>query len=209
MYDPVHKEAYKGHTITIYYDTDAESPREWCNLGTLICWHRRYTLGDDHQYNSPGDFLRDLADVSEHSDISMAQLQERAERTNVLLPVYLYDHSGLTINTTGFHCPWDSGQIGYIYVSNKKLREEFNAPRITKALRNKAKDILQSEINSYDEHLLGNVFGYTIKKNDEELDACWGFFGDYETNCLPEAKSVLDDLFLPPTQTPAAVEERV
>ena len=27
----------------------------------------------------------------------------------VILPLYLYDHSGITMNTTGFSCPWDSG----------------------------------------------------------------------------------------------------
>ena len=41
MHDPVYEEAYHGHTIKIFHDPDPESPREWSNLGTLICWHRR------------------------------------------------------------------------------------------------------------------------------------------------------------------------
>ena len=44
MHDPVYEEVHQGHNIKIYHDPDSESPREWCNLGTLICWHRRYRL---------------------------------------------------------------------------------------------------------------------------------------------------------------------
>lgn len=69
MYGPVHQEAYQGLTIKIYHDPDIESPRAWSNLGTLICWHRRYRLGDSHQFDSPEAFLRDLAGVSDQCDL--------------------------------------------------------------------------------------------------------------------------------------------
>ena len=89
MQDPVFEAAYHGHTIKIYHDPDAESPREWSNLGTLICWHRRYRLGDSHRFDSPEVFLRDLAGASAQSDLSMEQLRERAERKAIILPVFL------------------------------------------------------------------------------------------------------------------------
>jgi hypothetical protein len=188
MNEPVHEEAYQGHTIKIYHDPDAESPREWCNLGTLICWHRRYRLGDSHQFDSPEAFLCDLAVASAQSDLSMDQLRDRAERKAILLPVFLYDHSGLAINTIGFHCPWDSGQVGYVYVTLEAVRKEFGAKRVTKVLREKAEDILRSEIVSYDAYLGGRVYGYVIEQDGEEIDACWGFVGDYELDCLFEAR---------------------
>ena len=191
MHDPVHQEAYQGLTIKIFHDSDAESPREWSNLGTLICWHRRYRLGDRHQFDSPEAFLRDLSGVSDQSDLSMDQLRERAERKSVLLPVFLYDHSGLAMNTIGFHCPWDSGQVGYVYVTLEAIRKEFGATRVTKALREKAEDVLRGEVASYDAYLGGRVYGYVIEQGGEEIDACWGFVGDYETGCLPEARAVV------------------
>jgi hypothetical protein len=43
----------------------------------------------------------------------------------VVLPVYIYDHSGITLNTTGFSCPWDSGQVGWIVCDLDKARECF------------------------------------------------------------------------------------
>ncbi|MDF9301988.1 hypothetical protein P5P81_05385 [Tritonibacter mobilis] len=196
MHDPICEEAYKGHIIKIHHDPDAESPREWSNLGTLICWHRRYRLGNSHQFDSPEAFLRDLVDTSDQRDLSMEQLRDRAEREAILLPVFLYDHSGLAMNTIRFHCPWDSGQVGYVYVTLEAVREEFGAKRVTKALREKAKDILRGEIVSYDAYLGGRVYGYVIERDGEEIDACWGFVGDYETGCLPEAREAL------PTSSP-------
>lgn len=191
MHDPVFEEAYQGHTIKIYHDPDAESPREWSNLGTLICWHRRYRLGDSHQFESPEAFLRDLADVSDQSDLSLDRLRDRADRKSVLLPVFLYDHSGLAINTIGFHCPWDSGQVGFVYATLEAVRTEFGVKRVTKALREKAEDILRGEIVTYDAYLGGRVYGYVIEQDGEEVDACWGFVGDYETGCLPEAREAV------------------
>jgi len=188
MHDPVYVEVHQGHVIKIYHDPDAESPREWSNLGKLICWHRRYRLGDSHRFDSPKAFLRDLADVSDQNDLSMDQLRERAERKAILLPVFLYDHSGLAMNTIGFHCPWDSGHVGFVYATLEAVRTEFGVKRVTKALREKAEDILRGEIATYDAYLGGRVYGYVIEQDGEEVDACWGFVGDYETGCLAEAR---------------------
>jgi hypothetical protein len=188
MHDPVYEEAYQGHAIKIYHDPDAESPREWSNLGTLICWHRRYRLGDSHPFDSPEAFLRDLVGVSDQRDLSMEQLRERAKYKAIILPVFLYDHSGLAMNTIGFHCPWDSGKVGYVYVTLKAVRKEFGVKRVTRALREKSEDILRGEIVTYDAYLGGRVYGYVIEQDGEEIDACWGFVGDYEFDCLLEAR---------------------
>ncbi len=188
MHDPVFEEASQGHIIKIYHDPDAESPREWSNLGTLFCWHRRYRLGDNHRFDNPEAFLRDLADFSDQCDFLMAQLRDRAERKAILLPVFLYDHSGLAMNTVGFHCPWDSGQVGFVYVTLEAVRKEFGVKRVTKAMRERAADILLGEIATYDAYLGGRVYGYVVDADGEQIDACWGFVGDYETDCLLEAR---------------------
>lgn len=39
--------AIKEITVKLILDRDAESPRDWDNLGTMVCAHRRYTLGDE------------------------------------------------------------------------------------------------------------------------------------------------------------------
>lgn len=44
----LHFERDGPFTLTLHHDETPESPREWDNLGTITCWHRRYTLGDRH-----------------------------------------------------------------------------------------------------------------------------------------------------------------
>ncbi len=42
------KEEYRGCTINVYYDPDADDPRSWSNVATFVCEHRDYMLGDEH-----------------------------------------------------------------------------------------------------------------------------------------------------------------
>jgi len=171
--------------LIVEQDEHAFDPREegyMDHFGTMVCFHGRYNLGDkDHGFDTPQDF------------------EYFCNKDVVRLPLYLYDHSGITMNTTGFTCPWDSGQVGYIYVTKEKIREEFNAKRITKKLIEKAKNILLAEVTEYDNYLVGNVFGYRIievdKDGDEvnEVEACWGFIGD-EEYCRKEGEEALKNI---------------
>jgi len=185
---PVYEETHNGHSIKIYHDTDPESPREWDNLGTLICRHTRYQLGDKHSFADVTEFLVDLCGLDDDADLSQAQLLKRVEPLAVMLPVFLYDHSGLAMNTTGFHCQWDSTQVGFIYVSLDDIRKEHSVRRVSRKLRDRVADHLRAEINSYHDYLCGNVFGYVLEDDDGELDNCWGFLGDFDGDCLREAR---------------------
>lgn len=170
------EEITKGdYTIEIYRDdmfTD-DSPRSWCNLGTMVCWHNRYVLGDENPMQSPENYLQALEEC-------------------IILPLYLYDHSGITINTTGFSCPWDSDQVGFIYVSKDDIRKEYNWKYITHKRINQVEEYLRNEVKTYDDYLTGNVYGYVIKdQNDEHVESCWGFYGDYEDGLLSEAEGMV------------------
>lgn len=100
---------------------------------------------------------------------------ESAERDDIAicLPLYLYDHSGITISHGKFSCPWDSGQVGWHYVTKAKLKEEFDGDEA------KAMKRLECEIKTYDDYLQGNVWGYVIENEEgDDVDSCWGFYGD-------------------------------
>src|SRR5579864_4230829 len=100
-----------GKIIKIYPDEDAENPRDWDNLGTMICFHRRYQLGDKHTFQTPADF--DEWRNKENPEDYLA----------IILPLYLLDHSGLRMSVSSFHDHWDSGQVGWIYVTKEKVKE--------------------------------------------------------------------------------------
>jgi len=141
-------------------DNDPENPREWDNLGTMACFHSRYRLGDKH-------------------DLSVVEAQDMAESDNYIsLPLYLYDHSALTMNVTGFSCPWDSGQVGLIFVSKARIREEYGWVRLTKERVQQIKSCLRSEVETFDRYLRGDVYGFTVYDDDgNHVDSCWGFYG--------------------------------
>ena len=130
--------------IEIYQDDMNESPREWDNLGKMICWHRDYNLGDKHDYKEPRDFYEAMAtkyatplleDDGKYRDASQiayypweeledSELLAIIQSNVVLLPLYLYDHSGITMSTKPFSCRWDSGHVGWIYCTKERLISE-------------------------------------------------------------------------------------
>jgi len=180
MDDCLHEESYKGYTIKVYHDDVTgyhDSPRDWDNLGTMLCVkHRHYLLGDEQQ---------DADDIKEF-------IKEN-ENNIVWLPLYLYDHSGLRMNTGGFHCPWDSGQVGIVYVTKERIREEYSCKRISKATLKKVLNVLNGEVKNYDHYISGQIYGYIIEdEHGEDGDSCWGFYGDYEEYMLPECRSIID-----------------
>ena len=105
----------------------------------------------------------------------------------VILPMYMYDHSGITVNTVGFSCPWDSGRIGFIYVSREKVMKEYGVKKIGAKLKAKVAEYLKGEVETYDQWLTGDVYGFRIFKEtkcdkcghvgDETEDSCYGFYG--------------------------------
>lgn len=170
-------------TLRILQETDPESPREWDNLGTMACWHRRYNLGDVQPKDSPEEWLR-----------------ENAPEGSEVLPLYLYDHSGITMNTSGFSCPWDSGQVGWIVATPEKIREGFMVKRITKKVRERVREVLRGEVKVYDQYLRGACWGFVCEDAEgNTTDSCFGFYGDdlEETgiaDSVPdEAKGLLED----------------
>lgn len=158
---------YKNYTININYDQLAENPREmWDNLGTMYCFHNRYSLGDKH-------------------NCTIEEVQEMVKSQDYIsLPLYLYDHSGITMNTTGFSCPWDSGQVGFIVCEKTEICKQFGWDKLTDERIEKIRKYLISEVETYDDFLTGNVYYYNIPEIDE---SCGGFYGDnFDKNDLLE-----------------------
>jgi hypothetical protein len=130
---------------------------------------------EDLTYNNVSDFSGDQC-LEYMSDEDLGKLVELSGA--VVLPLYLYDHSGITMSTGSFNDPWDSGQVGYIYVTKKEI-ETLGWPA------DKVEEYLKGSVEDYDNYLTGNVWGYVVEDYDEKEgcwddgDSCWGFYGDY------------------------------
>ena len=163
------------YTVKVVRDEVPNSPREDDNLGKMVCFHKRYNLGDKHNYN--------FHNYDSWDEMSSDIIRE--ENVSVILPLYLYDHSGITMNTTGFSCRWDSGQVGFIFVSKNDVRKEYGVKRISKKLREKVTKLLIGEVETYDKYLTGDVYGYEVTdENDNLIESCWGYYDEDE--CLTE-----------------------
>jgi hypothetical protein len=54
----------------------------------------------------------------------------------------------------------------------------------------KARALLISEVEFYNDYLTGNVYGYEhVNTAGEVIDSCFGFIGDYRETILPEFKA--------------------
>ena len=182
---------FGNYTIRVQNDDMAGDPRkEWDNLGTMVCWHSRYNLGDvdSGTYEDTMALFYELsgldieADGWDFSDEQKERIYAAAFKKNVILPLYLYDHSGITMRTSSFSCQWDSGQVGWIYMSYEDIRKEYSWKRITKKRRALIEKYLTGEVETYDQYLTGDVYGFTITREDEDgeevvVDSCWGFYG--------------------------------
>jgi hypothetical protein len=135
-----------------------------------------YCLRDDGGMDS--DDARKAADSRVNARIE--ELVDRCFDANyVALPLYLYDHSGITMNTGGFSCGWDSGCVGVIVCDRATVEKEFNGDE------DRAEASLRAEVETYDHYLTGNCWGYVCEEFKggglwEEVDSCWGFLGNPE-----------------------------
>jgi len=182
----VHEETYKGLRLEVYQDEQPESPREWDNFGKMVCWHNGYELGDKHDWE-----IEDFRDFI------------KTERP-IILSLYLYDHSGIGMSTSNvaypYNCPWDAGQVGFIYITEKDVLRELKRKKMTKVLHEHALDMLQNEVDVYHQYLQGDVYYFSVvrpknckecKSNiDERLDSCGGFYG--VDSAIKEGKEAID-----------------
>jgi hypothetical protein len=176
---------YRHHIIEVEHDTDPFNPREECDglLGTFVMTHRHYSFGDEEAPRDLTSWGEVRAQILRENDVA------------VILPVYMYDHGGITINTTGFSCPWDSGRIGFIYATKPQARDLMGYKVVTAKRKEQIRESLVNEIKELDNYLTGDVYCYTVKKlGGQEIDSCHGFYGSnhIESGLLEQAKSVID-----------------
>ena len=236
------------YILKVEQDEMAEDPRRWDNVCTMVCFHPRYYLGDNHDYYDSDEFftyiLCDICGI-DADDIEKLPTREKYKLAKENDMVYfkdlnLYDHSGLSISTSSgypYNDRWDAGCVGWIYVTKDVAMANYGgiperdengdfiriphehpngsvtystkyAPITDDNWKEVADYHMENEVETYDLYLRGDVYGYTLTKTEieeelcphcgevireyeeeEEVDSCWGFYGD----CLEE-NGILDNL---------------
>lgn len=202
------------------------NPRDNENIAVMFCQHPRYTLGDiqikgndvnqvilnhfgidpkcgvcgnDIEYmdNAFGGWIHSDA---EEDDEGAYRCDGKPIIPNFDMlyhkPLYLYDHSGLSLST-GFsgsvYDMWDTSMVGYAVISRKDMATYFPDIIDIAEIRERAEQVIDGEVREYSAYLGGEVYRYEVE--DEEgnlLDSCSGFIGmEY---CEQEMNAILDHM---------------
>ena len=175
----------KHYIFNVIRDPEPLNPRkEYPTFGTMACWSNRHRLGDDQ----PGEFKDDWVcamvgmdddqvaratnreyaklltgycqPITRYREASLrwdawravvSRCEEQFYQKYIALPVHLYEH----------------GDVGYIYVSKARVRDEFGIKRVTAKVRDRVEKILQDEVRDYDKYLQGEVLAFEIKELPE------------------------------------------
>ena len=157
-------ETKNGYTLTLDLDDFAdESPREY-EESTFFGFHRRVI--------SP--------DPAPHTDPERARAIAMAPE-NICLPVFMYDHGARIYKASAdgnpFHCTWDSGLFGFIYIARADARRMYGIGRITETWRKKILADLAAQVSTYSQWANGELYRWTIEDADgAHVASCGGYY---------------------------------
>ena len=167
--------------IKVEYENDPDSPRNWSNIGEICVSPRCKYTRDESGLGGDERLEWSSADADQKTLEDMGY---------VVLPLSVYDHSGVSIYIGGICDKWDSSQIGWYIASKEKICKEYGVKRISKKLLKKVIDVMTDEVKTYNHYINGEVYGFTLYHNGEEVDSCWGFY-DYDDKYL----GFLEDMY--------------
>jgi hypothetical protein len=191
---------HAGRTVVIEIDRDPINPcKDYDNFTKIVCWHRHAELGNETNYELAGMSQEEVCEYLKDTE---------GETVLAILPVYLLEHSGRTMRTTPFGDRWDSGQVGWAFVTEARAKEMTGdtGPIPTKEELEK---YIRGDVETYDQYLTGEVYGYRVLgmadedgEDGDELESCWGFFGELDY-VISEAKSAAEHSEDPAVQAAA------
>jgi len=171
-----------GKTIEVYQSEG--DCRDWDNHCQMIFAGGHRHLGDKHDVVFGNNYTS-----AEHF-IEKGEMMVRGQLKDVVVcvPIYLYSHSGMTISTSPFSCQWDSGCCGFAVVTKADIRKMQGIKRVTQKHIDDAARYLEGEVETLDQEMRGDVYGFTIEGDDElQEDSCGGFYGsDLSTNGMSD-----------------------
>lgn len=178
---PIETFEVKGLTVKLFHDADADSPRDWDNLGTMVVLSTQYSIGDKHSFSNEEEIENHIR-----------------ETCAVYLPIYLHDYgSGNVKLSTDSRLDiirkrlagsiWSDRQRGALFITSERIVKEYGEDNAE--TRAKAFACLESELETMNQYLSGDVYGFEVERpdatcktckrpgHDQFIDSCWGFYG--------------------------------
>jgi hypothetical protein len=160
-----------GWCVELHQDQDAQhcDPRDNDNLGRLWCWHRRMVLGDPQTPVLNPDHYEGWKDLQR-------AVEDQEGPLAFILPVWLHDHGQINLTIRDPNDRWDSGQVGFYFVTEEQMRKEYGLQWRDELER--AIDCAKAELEEYTSWCNGDVYGYVVRDPEgTQQDSCWGHIG--------------------------------
>lgn len=157
-----------GRRISLDFDYSGDNPRDWDNLSRLLCvQNREFSLDENLTH-----------------DELLLECKKAKNAGDFVFNLYVYIHSGIVFSTIPFNCMFDSGACGFAIV-----------PKNIAKTKNKALEIVKSEIDILNRFLNGSVYILGIEHPEGFNvicdDSISGLYIDNE-NDLKEALEYID-----------------
>ena len=191
---------YKGYRIRIEHDDNSDDPDDWEDEDRFLIYHHR-------------EFTIERAGFDVHEI-------NKAEDEYYIFPVEAYIHSGVSLSLFKGHkqCRFDSSVTGFIlvarnYADDNTEQAELYAEGLVETWNHylsgnvygfvtyENKPYYSIPKKSFDKCVEDNIsileFKDKLILSDDwnEIDSCWGYYGDPNiSGLLEEAKSVIDNL---------------
>lgn len=162
------------YKVEVVQDEDAQSPDDWGNDDVFIVFdHRQFCV--ERRGFDPTDIFNERFNKG-----------FKTYDGHWIFPLYAYIHSGVALSVGGHNFPdarWDVSFKGFVLVKREKGWSYTEK---------KAFEIAKSMVEEWNMYLSGEVYGYKITdtETEEEVDSCWGFYGE-EENCMTEAEGIV------------------
>jgi len=121
------------------------------------------------------EMLDDAFIESNFGELDDSDLMEVILIDHVILPLYLYDHSGISMSTGSFNDRWDSGQVGWTYATMEEIKNNWmlkNGEETSDEYTKAAEKLLEGEVRTYNSYLTGNVWGFKLEEKTETCETC-------------------------------------
>lgn len=154
-YPVVWRETVEGITAEIRAEQEGyehANPRDCDEIGRMVCWHTDYVLGDEQLRGGGRSAVKTVFETARgrtafRSMLYVERYLRLARGAIVTIPLYLYDHSGISIragspsiywmdNPTvrtdeyGQGLGWDTSMVGFIYTTRERIVELCGEPQL-------------------------------------------------------------------------------
>ena len=147
------------HILSIWQDSDAESPDAWKNEDMFLVYdHRQFTVErSDFKPKDIYDYIIEY-DAETSKDLRISEYNKYH-----IFTVYAYIHSGVSLSLAHQGCRFDTSSTGFILIKKDILQQ--GAGNVEEDLtKEEASKYAEGLISTWNTYLSGEIFGFTIIK---------------------------------------------